>query len=143
VYAVGAVTYALMTGGPPFLASSISDVLARDPDSAPPSLQPLLHDSVGEIDEILARTLAYRVGDRWSRADSLAERLEQEAYRLEQEAPALASQRTTVGDQDGVRTTVAQPAHPPRRRRSHRGWLATLPLLFLLAAAGGWYLVTR
>ncbi|MEU4396733.1 serine/threonine-protein kinase [Kribbella sp. NPDC023855] len=144
VYAVGAVTYALMTGRPPFLASSITDVLARDPDSAPPSLQPLLHDSVGELDEILARTLAYRVGDRWSRADSLAERLEQEAYRLEQEAPLLASQRTTIGDQDGIRTTVAASAHPLRRRRSHRGWLfVALPLLFLLAAAGSWYLATR
>ena len=141
VYAIGAVTYALMTGRPPFVASSITDVLARDPDSDPPSLQPLLHDSVGEIDEILARTLAYRVGDRWNRADTLAERLEQEAYRLEQEAPVLAAQRTTFSDVDEIRTTIAQPA---KTRRSRRGWLlGSLLTLSLLAFAGGWYLLTR
>ncbi len=142
VYAVGAVTYALMTGRPPFVASSITDVLARDPDSSPPSLQPLLHDSVGEIDEILARTLAYRVGDRWERADTLAERLEAEAYRLEQEAPVLAAQRTTLSDADQVPTTVAQRART--RRRGGRAWLlGSLPVLFVLAGAGGWYVFGR
>jgi serine/threonine protein kinase len=141
VYAVGAVTYALMTGRPPFVASSITDVLARDPDSDPPSLRPLLHDSIGEIDEILARTLAFRVGDRWNRADTLAERLEAEAYRLEQEAPLLAAQRTIFNEVDQVPTTIAQPATP---RRSRRRWLLTsLPLLFVLAGAGAWYFVGR
>jgi len=52
VYAVGAVTYALLTGRAPFVASSITDVVGRDPDSSPPSLRPLLHDAVGEVDEI-------------------------------------------------------------------------------------------
>ncbi|MFI5714093.1 serine/threonine-protein kinase [Kribbella sp. NPDC051620] len=141
VYAVGAVTYALMTGRPPFVASSITDVLARDPDIDPPSLRPLLHDSIGEIDEILARTLAYRVGDRWNRADTLAERLEAEAYRLEQEAPKLAAQRTTFNDVDQVPTTVAQ--SPTRRRRGRRWLYTSLPLLFLLAGAAAWYFVGR
>jgi serine/threonine protein kinase len=141
IYAVGAVTYALMTGRPPFVASSITDVLARDPDSNPPSLRPLLHDSLGQIDEILSRTLAFRVGDRWNRADTLAERLEAEAYRLEQEAPLLASQRTIFGNDDEISTTVAQAT---RTRRSRRGWLLlSLPLIFVAAAAGGWFLVGR
>lgn len=84
IYAVGAVTYALLTGRPPFVVSSVGDVLARDPDSLPPSLRPVVGESLGELDEILARTLAFRPGERWGRADTLAERLEVEAYRLEQ-----------------------------------------------------------
>lgn len=135
VYAVGAVTYALMTGRPPFVASSITDVLQRDPDSRPPSLRPLLHDSLGQLDEILARTLAYRVDERWNRADSLAERLEQEAYRLEQEAPVLAAQRTTFVPEDET-TTQAKSA-------GRRWLLLALPLLFAAAAAAGWYFIDR
>jgi serine/threonine protein kinase len=112
IYAVGAVTYALLTGRPPFVASSISDVIARDPDSLPPSVRPVLHDSVGEVDDILARTLAFRVGDRWDRAETLAERLEMEAYRLEQESPApgLAEQSTLMSTPDDASTPASAPA---------------------------------
>lgn len=138
VYAVGAVTYALMTGRAPFVASSINDVLARDPELNPPSLRPLLHDSLGQVDDILARTLAYRVGDRWERADTLAEHLEAEAYRLEQEAPLLAGQRTTVSNDDEISTTVAQAA---QARRNRRGLLLLLvPVVFGLALVGAWFL---
>jgi serine/threonine protein kinase len=140
VYAVAAVTYALLTGRAPFAASSISDVVARDPDSNPPSLRPLLHDSLGEVDDILARALAFRVGERWNRADTLAERLEAEAYRLEQEAPLLASLRTTISADD-TSTAISE---APGRRRSRRGLvLLLLPALFALAAAGSWYVFGR
>ncbi|GAB2570641.1 serine/threonine-protein kinase [Kribbella endophytica] len=115
VYAVGAVTYALLTGRAPFVASSITDVVGRDPDQDPPSLHPLLHDAIGQVDELLARALAYRVGDRWPQAHTLAERLEAEAYRLEQEAPLLASLRTAAGDQDAISTTVGSPSTPSSR----------------------------
>jgi serine/threonine protein kinase len=143
VYAVGAVTYALLTGRAPFVAATITDVIGRDPDSNPPSLRPLLHDATGPIDEILARACAFRVGDRWNRADTLADRLEAEAYRLEQEAPLLASLRTTVGNVDEVGTTIAAADGESRRRRG-RGWLVVaLPVVFAAAAAGGWFLLGR
>ena len=142
IYAVGAVTYALVTGHPPYSAASIGDVLNRDPDLPPPSLRPMLHESVGQLDDIFARTLAYRVTDRWERADTLAERLEAEAYRLEQEAPLRASERTTITDDaiDTTDTTVA--ADPPvRRRRRRRAWfLLALPVVFVAAGVGGWFL---
>jgi serine/threonine protein kinase len=134
VYAIGAVTYALLTGRPPYLATSITDVLTRDPDLDPPSLRPWLGDSVGDIDAILARTLAYRVDERWQRADSLAERLEAEAYRLEQETPAPLLAAADEG-------TTTAPLGRPRRRR----WLVLLmlPVLLVLAGAGGWFLSGR
>jgi serine/threonine protein kinase len=112
VYAVGAVTYALLTGRAPFVASSITDVVGRDPDQDPPSLRPLLHDAIGQVDELLARALAYRVGDRWAQAHTLAERLEAEAYRLEQEAPLLASLRAKPPNEDHINTTVGAPGRP-------------------------------
>ena len=116
IYAVGAVAYALLTGHPPYSAGSITEVLNRDPDLPPPSLRPTLHDSVGQLDDLFARTLAYHVGDRWERADTLAERLEAEAYRLEQEAPLRALERTHISDPDeDIPTTVA--TDPPVRRR--------------------------
>lgn len=149
VYAVGAVTYALLTGRAPYEASSINDVLGRDPDAPPPSLRPLLHGAVGQLDVLLARTLAYRVGDRWNRADTLAERLEAEAYRLEQDAPLLASLRTTVTGPDEVETTVT-PSPPSAvsasglRGRGRLGWvLVALPILFVFAAAATWLLLGR
>jgi serine/threonine protein kinase len=134
VYAVAAVTYALLTGRPPYVASSITDVLTRDPDIDPPSLRPWLGDSVGDIDAILARALAYRVDERWQRADSLAERLEAEAYRVEQETPAP----PPVVDFD--ETTTA-----PLGNRRRRRWpvLLMLPVLLVLAGAGGWFLSGR
>jgi serine/threonine protein kinase len=151
VYAVGAVTYALLTGRAPFVASSISDVVARDPDNSPPSLRPLLHASLGDVDEILARSLAFRVHERWNRADTLADRLEAEAYRLEQDAPLLASLRTSVGASEDTSatieraTTTGEPGTTlAEGNRGRRGLaLVLLPALFLLAAAGSWYLSGR
>ncbi|WP_041289184.1 serine/threonine-protein kinase [Kribbella flavida] len=145
VYAVGAVTYALLTGRPPFVAASITDVLRRDPDQPPPGLRPLLHDAIGQVDEILARALAYRPGDRWSRADTLAERLEAEAYRLEQEAPWLASLRTAAADDQDETGTVLADGRTPPRERGKRGLLLAvlLPLLFAAAAVGSWYFAGR
>ncbi|MEU0093608.1 serine/threonine-protein kinase [Kribbella sp. NPDC006257] len=136
VYAIGAVTYALLTGRPPYVASSITDVLARDPDADPPSLRPWLGDSVGDIDAILARTLAYRVDERWQRADSLAERLEAEAYRVEQETPEppVTAAAAASGEKEG--TTVAN-------RRRNWPVLLMLPVLLILAGVGGWFLSGR
>ena len=145
IYAIGAVTYALITGHPPYVAGSIGEVLNRDPDLPPPSLRPVLHDSLGPLDDIFGRALAYRVEDRWERADTLAERLEAEAYRLEQEAPQRAEQRTAITDED-LDTTVATVATdaPGRRHRRTRMWfLLALPVVFVAAGVGGWFLFGR
>lgn len=139
IYAIGGVTYALLTGRTPYVTSSIGDVVARDPDLDPPSLEPLLHGAVGEIDDLLARALAYRVEERWPRADTLAEKLEAEAYRLEREAPGLAAQRTQAPSEDEVGTVLV--VRPPR---SHRllAWIS-LPVVFVLAGLASWYYFGR
>jgi serine/threonine protein kinase len=142
IYAVAAVTYALITGHPPYAAASIGDVLNRDPDLPPPSLRKELHDSVGQLDDIMSRALAYRVPERWERADTLAERFEAEAYRLEQEAPLRAAERTSITDDD--LSTIVATDPPVRRRRLNRAWfLLALPVVFVLAGVGGWFLFGR
>jgi serine/threonine protein kinase len=137
VYAVAAVTYGLLTGRPPFVASSIGDVVTRDPDSAPPSLRPLLRDSLGEVDHLMAHALAFRVSERWNRADTLADRFEMEAYRLEQEAPLLAAQRTTVGSAAGATTELAG---SPVSRRGRSGVALVLLSALVAATLATWYL---
>ena len=70
-----------------------------------------------------------------------AERFEAEAYRLEQEAPLRAEERTSITD-DAFRTTVAP--DPPVRRRRIRAWfLLSLPVVFVAAGVGGWFLFGR
>lgn len=137
IYAVGAVTYALMTGRAPYVASSIGDVVTRDPDLGPPSLAPLLHDATGAVDSVLGRALAFRAQDRWDSAEELAVRLESEAYRLEQQAPLLAAQRTEITEPVRDRTRAVAPARPYKPRRALTAVL--LVLAFAAAAAGSWY----
>jgi eukaryotic-like serine/threonine-protein kinase len=63
-----------------------------------------------------------------------------EAYRLEQEAPLRALQRTSITE-DEIPTTVAASTSSVRRKRHVLAWfLLALPVLFVLAAVGGWYL---
>jgi serine/threonine protein kinase len=138
IYAIGGVTYALLTGRTPFQAATVADVVGRDPDLRPPSLASRLHGAVGALDDILARALAYHPDDRWPTANALAERLEAEAYRLEREAPQLAEQRTEIVDAVPAAEVV------PIQHRSRRGSLAiVMVLLFAASAAGAWYLLGR
>jgi serine/threonine protein kinase len=138
IYAVGGVTYALLTGRTPYPAATVADVIGRDPELRPPSLAPRLHGAVGALDDILARALAYHAEDRWPTATALAERLEAEAYRLEREAPQLAEQRTEIVDAM-PQTEVVQ-----IQRRPHRVLTAlVMLLLFAASAAAAWYLLGR
>jgi serine/threonine protein kinase len=142
IYAVGGVTFALLTGRTPFPARTVADVLGRDPGLRPPSLAPRLYDAVGALDDVLARALAYHPDDRWPTAVALAERLEAEAYRLEREAPQLAAELA------GRRTEIVD-AEPgielvPIRYKPRRGLTAVVMLLlFAASAAGAWYLLGR
>lgn len=137
IYAVGGVTYALLTGRAPYVASSVGDVVNRDPSLEPPSVAPLLHDAVGAIDEVLARALAYDRDDRWPTATALAERLEAEAYRLEQQTPQMATRRTEIS-----KPRVAPAQQPPYRPHRLRT-AALLVLLYAASAATTWYLLSR
>ena len=138
VYAVAGVTYALICGRTPFAATSVADVLGRDPDRRPESLSARLYGVPGAIDDILARALSYDPQDRWPTATVLAERLEEEAYRLESEAIRSIPPATSPSDSE---TVPAASPHAPAYRRPHRLLTALLLLLaFAAAATTTWYL---
>lgn len=140
VYAVAGVTYALISGRTPFAATSVADVLGRDPDRRPESLSARLYGVPGALDDILARALSFDPRDRWPTAMALAKRLEEEAYRLESVAVRTvppASPADDIGTE-----VVAPPARDPEYRRPHRLLTAlTLLIAFLAAATTTWYLI--
>jgi serine/threonine protein kinase len=140
IYAVGGVTYALITGRTPYPAGSVADVLGRDPDLRPPSLASRLFGVPGAMDDILARALAYDPRDRWPTALVLAEHLEAEAYRLEAEAIRTESAPPPNADAERTEVVEVSPPREPEYRRPHRLLTALLLLVaFVAAGAASWY----
>lgn len=83
VYAVAAVTYALLRGTPPFPGEAgLGSVIGRDPLSRPALLDPALELPTA-VYRTLADALAYRPEDRPDSAQDLGLRLDELADRLE------------------------------------------------------------
>lgn len=97
VYSLGALTYELLTGRPPFDGGDLSALLSRTPASRPQPVSPA-HGLPSAVDRVLARALAFQPADRPGTADELAEALEQLAAgtrprgfrRLRRDVPAAA-----------------------------------------------------
>src|SRR5262249_35510473 len=71
IYSLGAVAYALLTGGPPFERASAFEVMiahARDEVIPPSRLRP---DVPADLERVILRCLAKNPGDRFQDADSL------------------------------------------------------------------------
>lgn len=76
VYALGAVTYAVLAGRPPFQgASGLSEVAMRDPGLRPAPLADLL-SLEPSLDDLLRRTLAHDPDERPDTAQAFADELE-------------------------------------------------------------------
>lgn len=115
VYAVGAVTYALLTGKPPYAATSMLDVSSRLPSARPISLSAAGLDAPRAVDMVLSRALSYDPEQRFESAAELAR---------------------------GFRTAMKgiRPDPPPRQRkrtgRAVLGWVGlVVGVLVLFAAA--------
>ncbi|MBZ0121649.1 MAG: protein kinase [Sandaracinaceae bacterium] len=78
LYAVGCLLYELLTGRPPFQASSAIDVVAQhlSVEVAPPSTHAPRGWVVKELDTIVVRALAKSPADRWKSATAMREALE-------------------------------------------------------------------
>ena len=74
VYALGAVTYEMATGAPPFAGRALADVYARLLTEAAPPASAIARVPAG-LDAVLARALAKRREDRFADARAFAEAL--------------------------------------------------------------------
>jgi eukaryotic-like serine/threonine-protein kinase len=116
IYALGAVTYEMLTGEPPFTGATTQAVVAKvlTERPAPPST---VRDTVpAAVEAAVLKALAKLPADRWSSTARFAEGL--------------------VQGEPVIRTTAVRSAPPPRRRL--RAGAAVLGGLLLLAA--GWLL---
>jgi eukaryotic-like serine/threonine-protein kinase len=82
IYSLTAVTYALLTGRPPFGTRSIADILARDPNLAPEPIADRL-GAPATLDGVMVAGLAADRNRRPPRALLLAEALETIAQQME------------------------------------------------------------
>jgi hypothetical protein len=81
VYSLGCVVYEMLTGGTPASWPGPEDVKLGRLEDAPPSHRTRLDRMPGRVEQVLAKALALRPGDRYGRAGDLARALEGAAER--------------------------------------------------------------
>jgi serine/threonine protein kinase len=97
IYSLGALTYELLAGRPPFDGGDLGELLSRTPTGRPRPLA-RTHDLPSAVDRVLARALAFHPDDRPDTAGELATAFEQLATgtrprgfrRMRRDVPAVA-----------------------------------------------------
>ncbi|GAA4563202.1 hypothetical protein GCM10023176_06650 [Micromonospora coerulea] len=142
IYALGAVAYCCLTGGPPFTGDNPLQVAVRHLDDEPPELP---HDIPQPVRELVARALAKDPADRFATGAAMA----QAARAAISDSPTamvapMALRRptgpmTTRGDLPAAPppVTVAQPGRAGRRGTLVGALAAVLVALAALGAALG------
>src|ERR687894_1342699 len=110
IYSLTAVTYALLTGRPPFVTRSIADILARDPDLAPEPLAERL-GTPPSLDAVMVAGLAADRNRRPPTALLLAEALGTIARQMERGLPTPRRIVANAG-QPADATVVTNPSRP-------------------------------
>jgi Tol biopolymer transport system component/tRNA A-37 threonylcarbamoyl transferase component Bud32 len=98
IYAVGVLAYELLTGRPPFTASSSQAILVAHMTQTPDPISKYRPGIPPALDQVVARCLAKRPADRWQSAGEVLSTLE-----------------TLTTPSGGTTPTSTQPARPIRR----------------------------
>lgn len=107
LYALGAVTYHLLSGRPPFVGASLAEVLSAHLHDEPAPLAALVPGIPAGLAAAVARALAKRPEERFPSVDAFREELEAAARRRVEPAPAAAVPEPPRGE---------RPAGLPPRR---------------------------
>ncbi len=116
IYSLTAVTYALLTGAPPFVTRSIADILARDPERPPEPLAARL-GAPPALDGVMMAGLAADRNRRPPTALVLAEGLETIAQQMEH-GSAGTPRSADSADRPAEATVVTNP-NPPATPYGH------------------------
>jgi len=164
LYALGVVTYQLMSGRLPYEATSLTELALKQQQEQPPMLDTLVAAVTPELSDAVAIALALDPRDRYSTALEMGHALSNGAKgippaggrargvrgtarthattvlagarRASAPAPTVAVRRPRPGPSRATAEPVpsAHPAAPPSRRRSNRPLVALLALLMLALA---------
>jgi serine/threonine protein kinase len=128
LYALGVVTYQLISGRLPYEASSLTELALKQQQEAPPTLDTLVAAVGPELGDAVAIALALDPRDRYRTANEMRRALHDGARGITPERPggrAPATQATTVlaGGRRGARSAPAAsaPTAPLAPRRPRQG----------------------
>ncbi len=122
VYALGAVTYEMLTGEPPFTGPTAQAIVARVLTEQPRPLIPQRHTIPPHVEAAVLAALEKLPADRFA-------------------SPTEFVAALTLTAREGAISAVRRPEQEVRRGR--RRIPATVPLLFLAVAVGAFFLGTR
>jgi serine/threonine-protein kinase len=122
IYAVGAMAYEMLSGRPPFAATTAQAMLAAHVTEAPEPVTKHRTTVPAALNELILRCLEKKPADRWQKADELI--------------PHVAAMLTPTGGTTPLRPNPTQRSRGKMRsRRSIRcGWQACLSPLRLLSS---------
>jgi hypothetical protein len=125
VYSLGCVVYEMLTGGTPASWPGPEDVKLGRLDDVPPSHRLRLDRFPGRVEQVLAKALALRPGDRYGKAGDLARALEG------------AAERTRGFSEDQVRQLLDRAAELQAQEEEGPGGALTIGAVEQVAAQVG------
>ena len=157
IYALGALLYHCLTGGPPYRGSSFVEIAEQHLRAPIPDVQARCPEASDGVAEILRRSLAKRPDDRYETVGQMGLALEEELVALTRDdgsdtaevplvATALEAAEAPAGGAPSANSGRSAPGRgddpffrhdaPARRPRARRGRLWPVVLLVLVLAAG-------
>ena len=152
LYALGCVLTTLLTGKPPFSATTPVAILMKHAHDVPPDVRDLRPDTPADLAALVAALLAKDPAHRPQSGREVAELLRSHRAPALTEvlpaAPAAVAPTTVVPSPAPPEERWTEPAYEPAYRddrepekRGSRAWIWLLLLAAALAAAGLWYLL--